>query len=66
MKRLAPAVLARARARARTAAVRALIEADRDRYAAEYEQQLAHQLAALGEIPGQLALAALVAEEVSA
>ena len=66
MRRPPPAVLARARARARTAAARALIDAHRDLYAAEYEQHLAHQLAALGEIPGQLALAALVAEEMSA
>lgn len=56
------AVMARARGRARTAATRALIEEHRDWFAAEYAAALEAQLVRLGEIPGQLDIAAELAE----
>ena len=56
--RLTPQQMARARARARTRAVRALIAEHEDTYRATYLEELEHQLVALGEIPGQLDIGA--------
>ena len=63
MNRLTPAQMARVRARARRAAIRALIAEQRDTYDATYCRALEAEILAAGEIPGQLDMVAELTKE---